>query len=266
VLKLKLNHVCVKSLCEGEPKLDHIVRILSPSADDQMCITAQELLQNRLLIERLDKLGHCKEAFLLKTLGDDYQAWDCPGLSRAEREYRHKGERKALTALLGERLNLVKGLTVSHFEGFSRQLIMEELTNIDAHEQYLLHVPGLGDVMVDRFYSTDDIEGEFSVLVLGCGFKPTAEVALGFMRNQDLLVRMKQDPNLGFKFPYSTKSSYPHHEYANRWESKWADVTLLEQEGPAKEKYHTNMTKRATRNTTPIQTIRQVHKASAMKM
>jgi hypothetical protein len=149
VLKLKLNHVCVKSLCEGEPKLDHIVRILSPSADDQMCITAQELLQNRLLIERLDKLGHCKEAFLLKTLGDDYQAWDCPGLSRAEREYRHKGERKALTALLGERLNLVKGLTVSHFEGFSRQLIMEELTNIDAHEQYLLHVPGLGDVMVE---------------------------------------------------------------------------------------------------------------------
>jgi hypothetical protein len=68
---------------------------------------------------------------------------------------------------LGERLTCVKNMSRASIGGFPTNLLFAELYNIDAHQQLLMYHRGVIDSMVDRCYSTDDIELYFAQLVRG---------------------------------------------------------------------------------------------------
>jgi hypothetical protein len=64
--------------------------------------------------------------------------------------------------------------------------------------------------LVCRSLSTDDIEGEFALLVRGIGFKPSPQAAGHFLYH----LRRQGGPDYGLAVPKSTKSAYSYHEAA----------------------------------------------------
>ena len=200
---------------------------------------------------------------MLNILGEANQAWDAEGLMRAERVKRADGESKALTSILEARLQTVQRLKLSGKEsdicGFPAGLLLANLGNNASLELFLLEFPQLRDTMVDRFVSTDDCEFEFAVLALGCGFKPPSQVALGFFKKQDCLVRMRQDPTLPFRLTGSTKSSNPHHVLRKLKEERWSNPKYLSLPGPERDAYYWDITRRASAAVRKKRSIRQIH-------
>jgi hypothetical protein len=243
----------------GVPSLRPIESILSTSADDQIVVTTQEFLQNPELQRRLGELGHWREAIMLQILGRANQAWDAEGLSRQERSQRMYEERRCMMALMGGRLHVIDRMDEGHVGGFPRGLLMAMISNTDAYECFVRDHPQRALSMVDRFPGTDDCEFEFGTIVLACGFKPSANVALGFFRNKDNLLRLRQDPHLPFFVPGSTKSSYHHWKLRARRETRWSDRRLLALDGEGRDKYFLDISKRAAAAVYKRKSIRSFH-------
>lgn len=66
--------------------------------------------------------------------------------------------------------------------------------NVDQHEQYILWLPdGEAVLVVQRFPSTDDLENEFSSLVVHTGsYKPGAVTAVSVLHNVDELTELQR--------------------------------------------------------------------------
>jgi hypothetical protein len=74
---------------------------------------------------------------------------------------------------------------------------------------------------------TDDIEGEFALLVQGIGFKPSPQAAEAYLRRAvDFLYHLRR-PDYGLAVPKSTKSAYSYHEAATKGDATWNDERLL---------------------------------------
>jgi hypothetical protein len=56
----------------------------------------------------------------------------------------------------------------------------------------MLVVPGACRTLVERSLSTDDIESEFALLVHGCGYKPTPQMAPEYLKRVDFLHHMRR--------------------------------------------------------------------------
>jgi hypothetical protein len=250
----------VMQALEGITALDHIAAIMSPNADSQNVVTCHEFLQNRRLQGRLEELGHWREASTLKVLGGACQAWGAEGLSREARREKWSAETRLMKATMGEGLQVIDELDHSHVGGYPRGLLLATLTNNQSHASFQRHHPHLCATMVDLFVSTDDCEHEFGTLVRGVGFKPTAVVAMGYFRIQDILLRAKQDPDINCIVPASTKSSYLHHQRRALKEVRWHDPALLELPGPGREKYYAALTKGAAGYVRKKRSIRAFHK------
>jgi hypothetical protein len=109
--------------------------------------------------------------------------------------------------------------------------------------------------------STDDNEQEFGMLQRIAKFKPYAEVALGVLRNQDVLVNAKQDPNLNFFVAASTKAKYVHAQRREQVDTRWSNPDLLEREGPGQEKFHGGLTSGAAGYVRKKRSVRDFHTA-----
>jgi hypothetical protein len=95
--------------------------------------------------------------------------------------------------------------------GVSQQAAAGLVCDIEAREHLLKAVPGLVWELVERMFSTDDIELEFSCLVTGVrGYKPTVEIILGYLGKLDFMAVAHRTlaPALGFSLPASSKASY----------------------------------------------------------
>ena len=77
-------------LGKWDASLQQLEPILAPSSDDQQIITAEELLQNQHLQQKLYSMGglYRQDSLMLKIIGLNHQAFDKPGLTRIERERR----------------------------------------------------------------------------------------------------------------------------------------------------------------------------------
>ena len=205
--------------CEGEASLDHIVSILAANSDAQLVVTTMQLIQNQFLQEKLLKLGFWKEYTILRSYGRANLAFDAKGLTRQERLAIYKEHAALLRAILGTRLNIIGGLSSSHIMGIPRDNLLAALYNVESIIAYFKHV---GDCCIlDLFCSTDDLEMTFSTLVLGCGWKPRANVALGYLKNIDILEKIKRDPDALVKLPATRGSKNPHHQHRMQQRLDW---------------------------------------------
>ena len=244
----------------GVRDLAHIVAIVSPNADSQNVVCALELLQNRKLQRLLEELGFWRAAGTLKVFGRGCQAFSAEGLSREKRREYHADEAALIKAVFGERLAVVEALTAGDAAGgFPRDQLLSRLCNIISLQNWQLLHPHLVATLVDMSLSTDDNEQEFGMLQRIAKFKPHAEVALGVLRNQDVLVNAKQDPSLNFVVAASSKAKYLHAQHREQKETRWSDPELLEREGAGKEKHHASLTSGASGYVRKKRAVRNFH-------
>ena len=149
--------------------------------------------------------------------------------------------------------------------GFPTSLLFAELFNIDAHQQLLMKHNDVIDSLVDRFYSTDDIEMYFSELVRGIGWKATWPVITGFMRNLDRLHALRRNPDSGIVLAASSRASYTHHQSIGKRMEDWRNPLLLQFDTEASRKYLRGLRQRAISIVSHHMKVRDHHKYGALR-
>jgi hypothetical protein len=246
---------------QGVRDLAHLASILSPTADSQNVVCALEFLQNRRLQRLLEEQGSWRAAGTLKVFGHGCQAFSAEGLSREKRREYHAAEAAFIKAVFGERLAVVEALMAGDpAGGFPRDQLLSRLCNITSLQSWQLRHPQLVASLVDMSLSTDDNEQEYGMLQRIAKFKPYQEVALGVLRNQDVLVNAKQDPNLHFVVATSSKTKYLHAQHREQKETRWSNPELLEREGPGQEKHYAGLTSGAAGYVRKKRSVREFHK------
>jgi hypothetical protein len=121
-----------------------------------------------------------------------------------------------------------EAIMTSWISRFTRE-IQVMMANIEARMQLLAAVPGACRTLVECSLGTDDIEGEFALLVFGCGYKPTPQMAAEYLKRVDFLHHMRRQggPDYGLVVPKSTKSVYTYHDAAAKGDASWNDGQLL---------------------------------------
>ncbi|KAK3281643.1 hypothetical protein CYMTET_10574 [Cymbomonas tetramitiformis] len=254
---IQLRHI-VAAIKHNREELEHISGILSTNADDQNVVICQELVYSRPLRDTLVALGHWTTAAALKAFGDAHMAFDMPGLTVRQRTLRLSQLKRLLndTLLVDARMHSVEGICSGlHVAGLPRDLVFAILGNIDCREQLLKNQPWVADVVVDRFWSTDDLEYEFGVLVGRVGYKPTWEVAAGALHASDELMSMMRNPASGISLPMSRRKKYSWNKATTNRKNQWNTPLTTEQE----EAYLADITRRAKMVIKHKDTIRTYH-------
>jgi len=245
---------------KGVPELAHIPAILSKSADSQNVVCALEVLQSRSLQRELAQQGSWRAAGALQVLGRGSQAFSAEGISRGRRREYLEDEASFIKAVFGERLEVVELLTAgTPAGGFPRDQLLSRLCNICSHQSWEQCHEHLFATLVDLFFSTDDCEIEWSMLVRIAKFKPSAQVALGVLRIADVLVNAKFNSNSNIIVAASTKSKYVHAQRRAAVDDRWCNPDLLELEGPGQEKHHHKLTKDSSSAVRRFRTVRSFH-------
>jgi hypothetical protein len=108
--------------------------------------------------------------------------------------------------------------------GFTTELLFVLMANIEARQQFIMHAPAATLRLVERSLSTDDLEAEFGILVNGCGYKPSFEMAVGFLEHMDFLFHVRrQQADYGLTLPKSSKCHYSWHSATSMGDSAWSD-------------------------------------------
>jgi hypothetical protein len=166
---------------------------------------------------------------------------------------------------LGERLKCVKNMSRASIGGFPSGLLFAELYNIDAHQQLLMYHQDVIDKLVDRFYSTDDIEMYFSELVRGIGWKATWSVITGFLRNLDRLHALRRDPDSGLVLPADSGASYTYHQAIGKKAEDWRNPELLQLDTEASRRYYRGVMRAAISIVSQKMHVRDFHKYGALR-
>lgn len=80
--------------------------------------------------------------------------------------------------------------------------------NIDARQHLIDMCPDAAVLLVERSFSTDDLEMEFSMVTRRCGKTPKMRVMIGSLNNIDRLAEIRRDCDRGFALASSAKSKY----------------------------------------------------------
>ncbi|KAK3264456.1 hypothetical protein CYMTET_26810 [Cymbomonas tetramitiformis] len=126
--------------------------------------------------------------------------------------------------------------------------------NIDARTHLIHRYPYLKMTLDERSFSTDDLETEFGMLVMLCGYKPCWTVASGALHAIDELTAMKRDPHLGFSLPTSTAAKYSHQRATAKKDERWHIP-----DPDAIAKYLAHVTYKAKRQARDKRTVRDFH-------
>ncbi len=100
--------------------------------------------------------------------------------------------------------------------------------------QLLAAEPGACRTLVERSLSAHDIEGEFALLVHGCGFKPSPQAPEAYLRRaMDFLYHLRRQggPDYGLAVRKSTKLMYKYHKAAAEGDATWKDAQVLLEPG-----------------------------------
>lgn len=167
----------------------------------QACTMA--LLQSAPLASKLWELGFKRDAVVLRTVGQAWQAWSRPHLTQEART-------KALFLLstlvyraFGSDLWDIRVLTRSHHGGIATNQLLDMINNSDVRADLLELIPGQQDASFkgnsEGFLLTKRNESMFSTLAsVSGGKKPTAEFLLPRMDHIDVVSRIKEDLERGF--------------------------------------------------------------------
>jgi len=71
--------------------------------------------------------------------------------------------------------------------GFTTEVMFVVMANIESRQQLTSCCPAASLMLAEVALGTDDLEGEFGMLVRGCGAKPSIEAAFGFQEKCDYL-------------------------------------------------------------------------------
>ncbi|KAK3265254.1 hypothetical protein CYMTET_26053 [Cymbomonas tetramitiformis] len=236
-------------------ELWQLAHILSSASDDQNVVTCEDLFYNETLRVELRKLGYHQDALALQVFGNAHLAWDAPGLSQSVRSTLLTELRQLLKVLLAGRMHSVKGLmSGDRVGGFPRDLLLVLQGNIDARTHLLSRYPFLRETLNERSFSTDDLETEFGMLVLRCGFKPRWSVASGALHAIDELTTMKRDPDVGFSIPSASGRHYSHHVGTGKKSTQWSTT-----DANSLASYLQKITYRSKRQSRDKRTIRSYH-------
>ncbi|KAG2500184.1 hypothetical protein HYH03_001765 [Edaphochlamys debaryana] len=229
-----LSRQLLSSTAAKHHTLGHVGGTLAKNTDAQNVPVCEALLYDEELQARLLMEGHAAEALMLRVLGHAHQAWDFPHLTSEVRTRRLENLRFVLWALVGPQLARVdtaaKAASRSHkVLGLTTELCTVMLANIESRSQLLRLLPeAQRALLAERGLSTDDLEGEFALLVNGCGYKPTVEMAMGFLAGCDFLHYVRRcQSELGITLAKSSKAHYSYHEAARRGDASWNDGLYL---------------------------------------
>ena len=242
---LSLRHIL--DTIHESPSLRYLAAALSKSADSQNVPIVEALLYDQGLQVKLAMADHPLEALVLRILGHQHQAWDSPHLTRPVRCNRmanlHWLLREAtLPALNGPVSELAKWANNDVKQkclGFTTHLLFVFMANIEGHMQSMKNHPSAARLFVERAASTDDLETEFSLVVNGCGYKPSVDMIMGFLEHADFQYILRRlAGQLGIAMPKSSKVHYSHHEAAKLNDMAWNDGEFVTQpSGEAFAKY-----------------------------
>ncbi len=133
-----------------------------------------------------------------------------------------------LAQAFGRRIAHVSGAASSKpVGGMPKDLLLALGGNGDVRRQLLQFFPWLRQLLHDRGFSTDDLENEWSCLVLLLSFKPTIRVAGAMMATRDWLARLRRDPQAGLQ----PQGSYSYHQATAAKDASWNDGCLLREPG-----------------------------------
>jgi hypothetical protein len=193
----------------------------------------EALVYSSELQQRLVAAGHGRTALVLRLLGQHHEAWDTPHLTCSVRTRRmhamHTLVRRMLLPQLDDAdLMATFATRTTKRLGTTTELLFVYMANIEARQQLLQAVPGAAVGLAERSLSTDDIENEFSLVVNGCGFKPTVEVCMGFLEHLDFLYMLRRNPRQhGISMVRSSKSAYSYQTSIAQRDRTWNDGLYL---------------------------------------
>jgi hypothetical protein len=231
---LLLSKARILAAASKDPSLAHIAGALANSVDAQNVPICEALVYDEGLQAQLIATGgrSCLDALVLRVLGHAHQAWDFPHLTSAVRTRRLQNLRVLLRALLLPDFDDVFKMasfasrTIKRY-GFTSELLFVLMANVEAREQLLCAMPGASLALVERSFSTDDLENEFSWIVNGCGFKPPVETVMGFLEHLDFLYMLRRRPDAGIVLPKSSKVHYTYHDAMQLKDVSWNDGLFL---------------------------------------
>ena len=183
-------------MCAGRSN-KHTLLSMSPTQDAQNVPAVVQLLYDEQLQVRLLQSGDAVSAATMRLLGVMHMVFDVKNLTLMHRSQQLQLCKSVLVELRLEptpdSVRAVAAGSNYFLMGITRQAVTAWVCNIETREHLLKRFPGLVDLMVERFFSTDDLELEFSCLVTGVrGCKPTARVAYGYLRRLDFLTMLRR--------------------------------------------------------------------------
>jgi hypothetical protein len=138
-----------------------------------------------------------------------------------------------LAQAFGRRITHVSGAASSKpVGGMPKDLLLALGGNGDVSRRQLLQLfPWLRQLLHERGFSTDDLENEWSCLVLLLSFKPTIRVAGAIMATVDWLARLRRDPQAGLHVTATAQGSYSYHQATAAKDASWNHGRLLREPG-----------------------------------
>lgn len=157
---------------------------MNKGADAQNVPIAEAVLYDFELQAQLLCDGKWVDATVLRVIAHAEQAFDMPRLTHAARTYRLQNLQILLRAVLHNTMSdsklastIIRQSTVL---GFTTELLTVLLANVESRAAFIEAYPAAVLMLVEQSLSTDDLECEFSMLVTGCGYKPTLPMTLNF--------------------------------------------------------------------------------------
>jgi len=183
---------------------------LHSKVDDQNVPIVENFFTSILLRKDLIERGFWRDVAWMIVFSEAYQAFELSGLDHADRNDRLDVQRRLLSAAIFADVHDVHcahAHGTAQLFGFPRRLMMVLLENIDGRQHILDTYADAHRKLVERSGSTDDLELEFALIVMRCGYKPTMAALLGAIANIDRLAAFRRDCERGFSLAMSTKSN-----------------------------------------------------------
>ncbi|PNG99480.1 hypothetical protein TSOC_014740 [Tetrabaena socialis] len=215
-----------------------LLAILRGDTDAQSVACAQYWLACKPLQQALRARGFVREAVVMRTLIEAFEAVDESGLSTLERALRMVRQSYMLQRMLGNMLFTArvcrgkqKPTLRSHVNGFTMQTVLSLLG-----EGARLHVlqrmaPGERGRLCERSLGSDHCEGHFATVVgLSNGGKPTVATLKGMERRLGFVQLMKQESRADRRFSIRkrrTRGGYKEHGLLHKADRQWNSAAKI---------------------------------------
>ena len=201
----------------------HLIAILRGETDAQSVNCAQYWIGCAPLQEALRERGFVREAVVMRTLMEAFEAFDECGLEPVERALRITRRTIMLQRMLGNTLftaRVCRGgaqpTLPQYVDGFTLQNVCSWLINGDSRLEVVERLPAeRRSELCERALSSDCCELFFSLLTTLCGGRPALRVIQGAMTRITFLLGLRQQTRTARGFSMRrrrTRGAYKEHE------------------------------------------------------